>query len=75
MLRTSKNTFQIINQMTKKIFLEVLCCNIVFTLKFHLYAEAVLKFAKLNAASVASRSVCSRAKPTAHTGFGIPNKL
>jgi hypothetical protein len=26
---------------------------------------------KLNTASVASRSVCSRAKPTAHTGFGI----
>jgi hypothetical protein len=38
-----------------------------------MYAEAVLKFAKLNTASVASRSVCSRAKPTAHTGFGIAN--
>jgi hypothetical protein len=36
-----------------------------------LYAEAVLKFAKLNTASVASRSVCSRAKHSAHTGFGI----
>ncbi|MDR0391577.1 MAG: hypothetical protein LBH59_06700 [Planctomycetaceae bacterium] len=35
------------------------------------YAEVVLKSAKLNTASVASRSVCSRAKPTAHTGFGI----
>ncbi|MDR0391470.1 MAG: hypothetical protein LBH59_06165 [Planctomycetaceae bacterium] len=35
------------------------------------YAEAVLKSAKLNTASAASRSVCSRAKPTAHTGFGI----
>ncbi|MDR0391135.1 MAG: hypothetical protein LBH59_04460 [Planctomycetaceae bacterium] len=29
------------------------------------------KIRKLNTASVASRSVCSRAKPTAHTGFGI----
>ncbi|MDR0392284.1 MAG: hypothetical protein LBH59_10290 [Planctomycetaceae bacterium] len=34
-------------------------------------AEAVLKSAKLNTASAASQSVCSRAKPTAHTGFGI----
>jgi hypothetical protein len=37
------------------------------------YAEAVLKFTKLKTLSVASRSVCSRAKPTAHTGFGISN--
>jgi hypothetical protein len=42
---------------------------------FYVYAEAVLKFAKLNTASVASRSVCSRAKPTAYTGFGIPDSL
>jgi hypothetical protein len=41
------------------------------SLKIYFYAEAVLKSAKLNTASAASRSVCSRAKPTAHTGFGI----
>jgi hypothetical protein len=35
------------------------------------YAEAVLKSAKLNTASATTWSVCSRAKPTAHTGFSI----
>jgi hypothetical protein len=39
------------------------------------FAEAVLKSAKLNTASAASRSVCSRAKPTAHTGFGISKDI
>jgi hypothetical protein len=36
-----------------------------------IYAEAVFKFAKLNTGSVASQSVCSWTKLTAHTGFGI----
>jgi hypothetical protein len=42
-----------------------------YVFKNPIYAEAVLKFAKLNTESATTWSVCSRAKPTAHTGFGI----
>ncbi|MDR1479781.1 MAG: hypothetical protein LBJ00_12680 [Planctomycetaceae bacterium] len=38
-----------------------------------LFYSSCFKIPEADYASVASRSGCSRAKPTAHTGFGIPD--